>query len=317
VGQNESRAEQSLLEMAGLERIGTGKDLNVVIGASKPLGRAVLGELLAAGLRVRGVVQGTVTPSDPFPESAEITAGDPMRAQSMVEACRGGAVVYDCFEPGYPNWKQVYPQATANVLLASIEVGADLVFAGQLLDNDKENAHQENDIFNAHNSNLIKTLVLRMPQLYGERVVNKLWQHIFESAAQGKKAHWMGDPGVPRSLLYVEDAASKMVLLGRSLWAYGRGWNLSGPPPITGRAFIESVFKAAGKNPKVGHWGRGVMLTGSLLGSDAKGFLELPYNYYEPFVLDGSEFIEAFPSSPYTPHEEAIAKTYRWFQDRR
>jgi nucleoside-diphosphate-sugar epimerase len=296
--------------------IETGKDTQVVIGAAKPLGRAVVEELAASGSRVRGVVLGAIPVSDPFPASVEVVSADPLKPGSMVEACKGGKVVYDCFEPSYSNWKTVYPQVTTSVLLASIEVGADLVFASHLIAEEGENAHQEKDLFNANLSNLIRTLVVRMPQLYGERVVNALWQHIFESAALGKKAHWMGDPEVARSLLYVGDAASKMILLGRSLWAYGHAWNLSGPTPISGRSFIENVFRAAGREPNVGHWGRGVMLTGRLLGSDAKEFLALPYNYYDSFVLDGSEFREAFPSAPYIPHDEAIARTYRWFAAR-
>jgi len=316
VGESVLLEKESPAAAAGLESIGTGKDLEVVIGAAKPLGRAVLEELTASGSKVRAVVQGAQTVTDPLPATVEVVVADHLQPSSMAEACRGARMVYDCFEPSYQTWKQAYPLVTANVLSASIEVGADLVFASHLISEEGENSHQENDIFNAHNSNLIRTLVTRMPQLYGEGVVNALWQHIFESVARGKKAHWMGDPAVTRSLLYLGDAASKMVLLGKSLWAYGRGWNLSGPAPISGRAFIEEAFKAAGRKPNVGHWGRGVMLTGRLLGSDAKGFLELPYDYYDSFTLDGSEFTEAFPSSSFTPHEEAIARTYRWFEGR-
>jgi nucleoside-diphosphate-sugar epimerase len=297
--------------------IGTGKDLQVVVGAARPLGRAVLEALSASGSKVRGVVFDNFQIDESFPAQIEVVAADPMKPGSLVEACRGGGVIYDCFEPSYANWKRVFPEVTGNVLLASIEVGADLVLASPLISAEGENANEENDLLNAHNSNLIRTLVARMPQLYGERVVNKLWQHIFESAALGKKAHWMGDPDVVRSLLYVGDAASKIVLLGRSLWAYGRAWNLSGPAPISGRAFIQLVYRAAGSEEKVGHWGRGVMLTGRLLDSNAKGFLDLPYDYYQPFVLDGSKFAEGFPSSAYIPHDEAIARTFKWFEGRR
>ena len=316
VGGSEPGVGDSHEARTGLERITTGTGLLVVMGAARPLGRAVLGELAAAGSNVRGVALDAAAVDGSFPASVEIVAADPLKPGSLVEACRGGGVIYDCFEPSHSNWKRAFREATGSVLLASIEVGADLVLANHLIAQEDENASMEKDLLNAHRSNLIRTLVARMPQLYGEGVVNRLWQDIFESAVLGKKAHWMGDPDVARSLLYVGDAASKMILLGRSPWAYGRIWNLSGPAPITGRAFIESAFKAAGRKPNVGRWGRGVMLTGRLLSSDAKGFLELPYNYYDPFVLDGSEFVEAFPSTTYTPHEEAIATTYKWFDDR-
>jgi nucleoside-diphosphate-sugar epimerase len=290
--------------------------LQVVIGAARPLGRAVLGELAAAGSRVRGVVLDEAIVADPLPAAVEIVAANPLETESLVKVCKEGEVVYDCFEPSHSNWKRAFREATGNVLLASIETGADLILANHLVAEEGENANTESDLFNAHRSNLNRTLVARMPQLYGPCVVNRLWQGIFESAALGKTAHWMGDPEVARSLLYVGDAASKMILLGRSAWAHGRAWNLSGPAPISGRAFIEHAYRAAGREPKVGHWGRGVMLTGRFLSSDARRYLELPYNYYAPFVLDGSEFREAFPSVAYTPHDEAIAKTYRWFEAR-
>jgi hypothetical protein len=286
------------------------------MGAAHPLGRAVLEQLATAGSNVRGVTLDAAAVDGSFPAPVEVIAADPLKPESLVEASKGGEVIYECFEPSHSNWKRAFREATANVLLASIEVGADLILANHLVAEEGENTSTEKDLLNAHRSNLIRTQVARMPQLYGPHVVNRLWQDIFESAALGKKAHWMGDPNVARSLLYVGDAASKMILLGRSPWAYGRAWNLSGPAPITGRAFIENAFKAAGKEPNVGRWGRGVMLTGRLLSSDAKGFLELPYNYYDSFVLDGSEFIAAFPSMPYVPHEEAIAATYKWFEAR-
>ncbi len=314
MGESETRAGDSPEAIAGLERIRTGTGLQVVMGAAHPLGRAVLEELAAAGSNVRGVVLDAARVDGSFPASVEFVAANPLRQESLVKACRGGEVVYDCYGPGHSDWKRTFREATGNVLLASIEVGADLILANHLIAKEGENASMENDVFNAHRSNLIRTLVARMPQLYGQRVVNSLWQDIFESAVLGKKAHWMGDLDVARSLLYLGDAASKMILLGRSPWAYGRAWNLSGPAPISGRAFIEYAYSAAGREPKVGHWGRGVMLTGRLLSSDAKGFLELPYNYYDAFVLDGSEFVEAFPSMSYTPHQEAIAATYRWFE---
>lgn len=316
VGERKPWAEDSPGAGLGLERIGTGGGLQIVMGAGRPLGRAVLEELAAAGSNVRGVALDATTIDGSLPATVELVTADPLKPRSLVKACMGGEMIYDCFEPSHSNWKRSFREATGNVLLASIEVGAGLVLANHLIAEEGENVSTENDLFNAHRSNLIRTLVARMPQLYGQRVVNKLWQDIFESAVLGKKAHWMGDPDVARSLLYVGDAASKMILLGRSPWAYGRAWNLSGPAPISGRAFIESAFKAAGREPNVGRWGRGVMLTGRLLSSDAKGYLELPYNYYDPFVLDGSEFMEAFPSMPYTPHEDAITATYKWFEAR-
>jgi hypothetical protein len=56
------------------------------------------------------------------------------------------------------------------------------------------------------------------------------------------------------------------------------------------------------------------MITGRFLASEAKGYLELPYDYYKAFALDGSEFSEAFPSWTYTPHTEAMKASLEWFK---
>ena len=295
-------------------RVGNPGELQIVVSAAGPLGQAVLKSLASGPSRVRGVVFDPSQIEGSYPGSAEIVSVNPLIVSSLAEAFKGATVVYDCFEPDYSNWKRAMKEVTSNVLSASIEAGASLVFASHLLVSEEDNAALENDVFNAHNSNLTKTSVARMPQIYGPREVNVLWEHIFECVLRGKKAHWLGDLDVPRSLLYVDDAARMMTLLGRSPGAYGRRWNLPGPEPITGRAFIELAYGAAGREPRVGHWGRGIMMTGRLLGSDAKEFLGLPYDYYKPFVLDGSEFAATFPSSNYTSHQEAIGRTVRWFR---
>ena len=200
-------------------------------------------------------------------------------------------------------------------MAASIEAGATLVYASPLVLSETENNQLEEDVLNGHRWNIMKSVVVRMPQLYGPGVVNRLWEAIFESAASGEKAHWIGDPAVLRSLLYVNDAAGKMVTIGKSVWAYGRRWSLAGAGPISGAEFMELAYKAAMKTPKYGHWGRGIMITG-ILGSDSRKLLEIPYDYYSPFVINGADFQRAFPSSTYKPHVEAIAETYEWFKGR-
>lgn len=79
---------------------------------------------------------------------------------------------------------------------------------------------------------------------------------------------------------------------------------------------MESAYEAAGKEPNFGHWGRGIMLTGSLLGAGTRRMLELPFDYYSPFVIEGKEFREGFPLASYVPHDKAISETYEWFKNR-
>jgi len=316
MGESESDGSDILRKSAApSDLLGRG-DLQVVVSPTGSLGKALVEYLSTRQAPVRGVVLDPNVTQRQYLSSAEIVRADPMNASSLAEAFTGAAVVYDCFEPKYSNWKSAMQEVTKNVLYAAIQSKASLIVSSHLLLNEGENGPLENDVVNAHASSLTKTAVVRMPQLYGPGIRNVLWDDIFESAANGKRAHWLGDLDVPRSLLFVEDAARMMTVVAEGRDGYGKKWNLAGPAPITGRAFMELTFKAVGKEPKVGHWGRGIMLTGSLLGSQAKEFLKLPYDYYMPFVLDGSGFAAAFPEATYTPHAEAVGRTLEWFKSR-
>ncbi len=285
----------------------------VVIGAARPLGRTLLERLGGETQDVRAVVLDPSAGSN-YPSSVEVVYANALEAWSVAEACKGASVIYNCFEPSPSMRDRVMTEVTSNVLLAAIDSGATLVFASHLLASESDNEKLEGDVLNAHGSKLARTLVARVPQLYGPRVVNQLWQNVFESAIGGKKAHWMGKLDVERSYLFVEDAARVMILLAKSLWAHGRAWNITGPGPLTGRQFTELAFRAAGREPSVGFWGRGIVLTGSIIDQSSKRFLELPYDYYTPFVLDGSAFRGAFPSTMFTEHVTAIARTLEWFK---
>ncbi len=286
--------------------------LRTVVGASSPLGAQVVDRLLGVGARVRAVSFGaqSALPKDGRLESSVAATVD---GHGLSEALRGSERVYDCYEPPYADWRGHLREVTSNVLSASIEVGCSLVVASPLLNSMNENLPLEQDVISAHRSNLIRTCVARMPQLYGPSVRNALWDQVFANASAGRRAYWLGNPNVQRSLLYVADAADGLVSMGEGRGAFGEVWNLSGPGPITGREFIGLAFAAAGKEPKIGHWGRGIMLTGSLLSRDSKAYLKLPYDYYSPFVMDRPDPAAEGSTAGYTPHETAVAKTMKWY----
>jgi nucleoside-diphosphate-sugar epimerase len=173
----------------------------------------------------------------------------------------------------------------------------------------------EGEILSAHQSDLVPTAVVRLPQLIGVRVINPLWKLIYDSVLSGKKAHWVGDSKVPRSFLDVEDAARAMVLLAENDQSQGRVWNIAGPEAITGSQFIEFAFRAMGREPKIGSWGRGVFLTGAL-SSEAREMTHMPYDYYSSFVLEGNEFAETFPSFRFATPDESVSKGIEWYRDR-
>jgi len=285
----------------------------VILGAENPLGLALAEKLAAESKKLRAVLFHRPTEDYTIPPEQRAII-DPLKEYSVADVCKGAGIIYDCYEPKYSAKKEVWPQVTSNAMMAAIEVSATLVFASHLLNSESENAHMEGEILNANKSNLTRTVVARIPQLYGTRVVNPLWKAIYDSVVSGKKAHWVGDPKVSRSFLDVEDAARAMVLLAQNPKTYARAWNIAGPEAISGTQFIELAYGAVGLKPNVGNWGRGIVLTGGLLSSDAREMAQMPYDYYSSFILDGKEFAETFPSFQFSTPAESVSKGIEWYR---
>jgi len=292
-----------------------GRKMAVVLGVDRPLGRVMVDTLLAESREVRAVYLDRKAAEGGAIPGTQTIVIDPAEAFNFTEACTGADVVYDCYEPNYSDWKQVWPQVSSNVVLAAIDVGATLIFASHLLRSESDNERQEAEVLRANSSGLVKTVVARLPQLTGVRVLNPLWKLIYNSVLAGKKAHWIGNPDVPRSLLDVEDAARAMMALAETPQLGGRTLVIASPSSITGRQFIELAFEGVGRKPNVGSWGRGIVLTGGLLASDAREVLKMPYDYYSPFELNGKGFAEAVPTFNFTPSENSIFKGIQWYRD--
>jgi NAD dependent epimerase/dehydratase family len=308
----ESSAEEGSASTAVAEAVAGVIDNHVVLGAESPLGKSLVDHLVAESRNVRAVSFGPG--SQAAPQGSESVSADPFQTGSIAESCRGASKIYDCFLPDFGSWKKTLPEVTGNVLLAAIEVGATAVFSIHVVSTVVDNIHLEREIINAHGSGLTRTVFARFPQLFGPGVDNPLYRLVYDAALQGKKAHWIGDLDVQRSFLDVNDAAKAMVLLAETPSTHGRGWSVASPTPLTGREFIELTFKAAGKEPKVGKWGRGIILTGSLLATDTRELLEMPYDYYSSLVLDGSEFTEALPGFSYTAADRTMAAALAWYK---
>ncbi len=289
----------------------------VVLGAGMPLGDAVIQKLASESKEVTAVFVEGATSSTETPDSVERATVDSSSEESVAKACRRADIVYDCYYPSYGPMLKGWPEFTSNVVYAAIGEGALLVFASPLRNSEMDNAAMEAEVLRAHKANLTRTAVARIPQLIGRGVVNPLWKMIYDSVLAGKKAHWVGDPDVPRSVMDVEDAASALITLAGDPRSYGRAWNIANPVTMTGRRFVELAFRAVGREPDVGRWGRGIVLTGGPLASASWDVLKMPYDYYSPFVLDGSEFAEAFPSFRFTTPEESVSRGVVWYRERK
>ena len=81
--------------------------LNVVLGAG-PVGLALVEELTARGRSVRLVSR---SGASSVSEGVEVRAADLSDPANAIEACSGAAVVYQCLNPPYDRWPELFPPA--------------------------------------------------------------------------------------------------------------------------------------------------------------------------------------------------------------
>jgi nucleoside-diphosphate-sugar epimerase len=311
-------------------------EIQVVFGAGGALGAAIVRRLTAENKSVRIVVRDAERMRKLLPPSADFVTGDATDAEKVRTACRNASIIYHCVNVPYSKWGAVMPTVTDNILIGARDAKARLVFPGNvygygpfqtipatedhpLAATSKKGLLRitlERKLMEAHRLGDVRVVIPRFPDYYGPNVTNKLVAPIFEAALAGKKASWLGTLDVPHDLVYIDDAAAACLLLGATDSAYGQAWHIPGAGPITGRQFIEMIFKAAGQKPNIGVMRRGFFRFFGLFAADAREMLELLYEFERPLVLDGSKFARTFPSFKYTSHENAVRQTVEWFRRR-
>ena len=304
-------------------------ELHVVLGASGALGSAIVHHLVEAeGLPVRAVARDVNKAAEMLPEGVEIVACDVADCEGLLAACRGAGVIYNCVY--VPNDIR---EVTANALEAARQAGARLVqpsnglVYGPLRQVPATEDHPqaptsrrgmlrkeiEMTLLWAHERGEVAVVLPRLPTFYGAHVRGTFIGMIFEAAYKGRRATWLGRLDMPHDLVYLPDVAAACVLLALNDQAYGQAWHIPGPGPLTGRAFIERVFAAFGKPPKIGTWPRGLFRLLGLFSSQVAEIGEVIYQFEQPFILDGKKFAAAYPDFAYTSHDVGIVDTARWY----
>jgi len=84
-------------------------ELHVVFG-SGPIGSAVMSELLTRGHKVRIVNRHTKIN---VPEGVALVQGDATDPAFTRDACKDATFVYDCTNPPYTQWPELFPPLQA------------------------------------------------------------------------------------------------------------------------------------------------------------------------------------------------------------
>jgi nucleoside-diphosphate-sugar epimerase len=305
---------------------------HVVVGATGALGTALVSRLLGEGFPVRAVVRDLEKAQAMLPEGTDIAEANVTETHSLALVCGGAAAIYNAvYVPG-AQWDGV----TENFLHAAHETGARLVFPsnihpyGPLQQVPATEDHPyypgtkrgqtririETQLLDAQKAGEAEIIIPRFAAFYGPGTADTFVGVIFEDAINNRKAWWFGSLDSPYDFLYTDDAATACILLATGENTTGQVWHVPGAGPLTARQFIEMVYHATGKVPQMSLRQGWAFKVAGLVFPNAKSMSELMYEFEQPLVMDGGKFERAFPDFEYTPHEDAIAQTLEWFQNR-
>ena len=305
------------------------QELHVVIGATGGTGSAIVRQLATQGKRVRAVNR---TKRAARLDGVEVVAADATNAQQMRLACQDAAVVYNCVNPPFTQWAELFPRVMAGVIEGAAAAGATLVYADNtwMYSNARQpiTEHTPLDpqgpkgelrvrltemLLDAHQSGKVRATIGRAPELYGPLVQSLLAANLFRAALTKKTARWPGRLDTPLSILFIDDFACGLIVLGQHP-AAGDIWHISPAEPITGREFTRMLFEEVGQPPKVGVVSRRMVQMLGLFWPVAREGAELMYQFEAPYIVDGSKFQQAFGTYTPTRHRDDIQSTLEWYR---
>jgi hypothetical protein len=106
-----------------------------------------------------------------------------------------------------------------------------------------------------------------------------------------------------------------MVTVGARDEALGRAWHVPNAPSVTLREFACMVGEETGIAPRLSYVPRAVtravLPVLGLAVASMRGLVENLYVFYEPYIVDHSEYVRAFGGDA-TPLGDAIRQTVTW-----
>jgi nucleoside-diphosphate-sugar epimerase len=304
-------------------------NLHVVVGLG-PVGRAVIGELVGRGLRVRAVARRGATDLPPGVETVEADITDPVNAR---RAMAGAAVVYHAASAPYHRWPELLPPLMHGVIAGATAAAARVVYADNLYaygpvdgpltedlpsgargPNGRVRAALSAELMEADAAGTVRATIGRASDYYGPwGRLSMAGERLFVPALGGKATQILGDPDLPHTLTYLGDFARGLVTLGTHDEAVGQIWHVPSAETLTTRGFVDVVYEAAGNPAKLSVMPSALLSILALVSPTLRAVKEQQYQRERSWVVDHAKFARAF-GADVTPHRDAIAITLAWWR---
>ncbi|MFJ5923287.1 NAD-dependent epimerase/dehydratase family protein [Kitasatospora sp. NPDC092948] len=306
---------------------------HLVVGAG-PVGSATALLLADRGEEVVVVTRtaSAAAPLEGVPR-LRLDASDP---QALAEAAEGAAVLYNCANPPYHRWPEVWPPLAASLLAAAERSGAVLATVSNLYGygavdgpmspdtplrpvsaKGEVRAAMWRDALAAHAAGRVRATEVRGSDYLAPNAAGMLDDRVFSRALAGRTVQVLGDPAAPHSWTAPQDVARLLAAVGADERAWGRAWHVPSNPPRSQRQVIAELCEAAGRPaPRVTGIPRPVLALLGLADPAIRAARETAYQFERPFVLDDTATRETFGLTP-TPWAEMLAQVVAAYPEER
>ena len=241
---------------------------HVIVGAG-PVGTATAQALVAAGHEVTLVTRSGSGPVGPGITRVAADASDPF---ALAEATGSADALYNCANPPYHRWPELWPPMATSMLEVAARSGAVLVTMGNLYGygpvdhpltggrpaggDGHEGPGAGRDVGGGpgrpprrpgpgHRGPRVGLLRARVVDTsHFGRIVDRL--------LAGRKVRVLGDPDAPHSWTYVPDVGRTLAVLGTDERAWGRPWHVPSAPALSQRELAVRFCAVAGAPLAVG-----------------------------------------------------------------
>jgi nucleoside-diphosphate-sugar epimerase len=322
-------------------RIADPRELHVVIGAG-PIGSGVASALAAQDRRVMIV---TRSGSGPAGSSAELVATDAGDAAAMARLTEGATAIYNCVNPPYHRWPELWPPIAASLLGAAERSGAVLVTVSNLYGYGPASGSQGTagydaahpmtedttlastgkkgavraqmwrDALAAHQAGRARVAEVRASDYVGPGAESVLGERVVPRLLRGKAVSVLGRTDRLHTWSFTGDVARMAVIAGRDQRAWGRAWHAPSGPARTQSEAVGDLARMAGVGPvPVRAIPAAVTRSAGLFSPLLRELAETRYQFSEDFVMDSSAAQRVFGLEP-TPWDSVLAavlRSYGW-----
>jgi nucleoside-diphosphate-sugar epimerase len=296
--------------------------MQLVVGAGA-IGSATASLLASSGEQVRLVTRSGTGPTHPGIERVAAAASD---AATLRRLARGASVVYNCANPQYHQWPEVWPPLAAALLGAAESAGAVLAITGNLyvygpvdrpMTEDmplaaptvkgKVRVRMWNDALAAHRAGRVRVVEARASDFISPK--HSLVEMTLPALRAGKTVRLPMPLDIPHSFTYTEDVARTLITLAGDERAWGQAWHVPTAAPMTAREFAQRIARVGNfPSPRLSRYPEIAVRAAGLFEKFARDYIVLSYQFKRPFVLDSSRAEQTFGLRP-TDVDEAIRVT--------